>query len=257
MNRNKPDIISEDNNILNIYKAYNGNKKKSILLIVSIISIIITIAFCSFVFGIYFALGYILLTVSHEAGHYLVAKKLKFSVDSFAFFPFMAYIKFKETPKDCREDAIISLGGPISESVIALIYLTIYIITGENVLLVLAFIGFFLALLNLIPANLLDGGRIVGAINPKMWFIGLPILIAIFIKTREPLFLIMILLVAFEFYHKIKKRDELIDYFKINKCNRIALTGIYFSLTFLLFIAIIYMHYIIDIKIIIKELLKI
>lgn len=257
MIEDKPDKISDNNNIVNSCKLYIRNH--IVLMIVSVISIAFTIALSSLLFGMYFALGVILLRIIHEIGHYLVAKQLNFTVDKFAFYPFMAYIKFKETAKNCREDAILAFGGPIAEIGIAIAYLILYFITRENVCLVLSFLGFIISLINLIPANPFDGGHITGAINPKMWLIGISILVIIFIYDHEPLYLVLIFIAVLDCYKTLKNHNdiELIEYYKIDSRSRFVITVLYFSLITVLFVILIYMHYVVDIKIFFLELLKI
>ena len=46
----------------------------------------------------------------------------------------------------------------------------------SDLLIALAFTGFFLNLFNLAPISPLDGGRIVAAIHPSLWVVGLVLL---------------------------------------------------------------------------------
>jgi Zn-dependent protease len=52
-----------------------------------------------------------------------------------------------------------------------------YFFTGNQIFLGLGYIGFLINLFNLIPIVPLDGGRIVAAISPLLWVVGLLILI--------------------------------------------------------------------------------
>jgi Zn-dependent protease len=56
--------------------------------------------------------------------------------------------------------------------------------------LALAYAGFVLNLFNLIPVSPLDGGRIVSVISPRIWFLGFPILVALFIWRPSPLLIL-------------------------------------------------------------------
>jgi Zn-dependent protease len=55
--------------------------------------------------------------------------------------------------------------------------LACYFLTGHQIFLALGYFGFLINLFNLIPMVPLDGGRIVSAISPWLWLIGLAILI--------------------------------------------------------------------------------
>jgi Zn-dependent protease len=51
-------------------------------------------------------------------------------------------------------------------------------------------------LFNLIPLSPLDGGRITAIISPKMWWLGVPILLALFLNNQSPMLLVIAILAA-------------------------------------------------------------
>lgn len=57
----------------------------------------------------------------------------------------------------------------------------------------IAFAGFFLNLVNLIPITPLDGGRITAIISPRVWLIGAPILLGLLFWKPSPAFLLIAL----------------------------------------------------------------
>lgn len=59
-----------------------------------------------------------------------------------------------------------------------------------------AYSGFFLNLFNLIPISLLDGGRITVMLSPKIWLLGEPILVGLFVMSPSPMLLVIGLLAA-------------------------------------------------------------
>jgi Zn-dependent protease len=67
---------------------------------------------------------------------------------------------------------------------------------GSDLLLALAYSGFFLNLFNLIPVPPLDGGRMTGVVSPKFWLVGAPVLIGIFLWRPSPMLVIVALLAA-------------------------------------------------------------
>jgi len=66
----------------------------------------------------------------------------------------------------------------------------------SGLLMALAYAGFFINLFNLIPLVPFDGGHIVAILSPKVWFAGVPILLAAFFYVRSPMLVIILLLVA-------------------------------------------------------------
>ena len=67
-------------------------------------------------------------------------------------------------------------------------------LTGSDLLLALAYFGFFINLFNLLPVVPLDGGRAMAAMSPWMWFVGLGVLVAlVFLEPGNPILLIIVL----------------------------------------------------------------
>ncbi len=73
-------------------------------------------------------------------------------------------------------------------------------------LLALAYAGFFLNLFNLIPITPFDGGRIVAILSPKVWFVGVPVLVGAFLLSPSPMFLMILLLLAPTIYRSAPRR---------------------------------------------------
>jgi Zn-dependent protease len=63
-------------------------------------------------------------------------------------------------------------------------------------MLAVAYSGFFLNLFNLIPLSPFDGGRITAVLSPRVWLLGVPILLALFLWRPSPMLLLMALLAA-------------------------------------------------------------
>ena len=59
-----------------------------------------------------------------------------------------------------------------------------------------AYSVFFLNLFNLIPISPLDGGRITAVLSPKIWLLGAPILVGLFVMSPSPMLLVIGLLAA-------------------------------------------------------------
>jgi Zn-dependent protease len=65
----------------------------------------------------------------------------------------------------------------------------------SNLLLAVSYSGFFLNLVNLLPASPLDGGRITQVLSPRIWLLGAPMTVALMLYQPSPA-LILIAVVA-------------------------------------------------------------
>ncbi|MCK6498439.1 MAG: site-2 protease family protein [Nitrospira sp.] len=146
----------------------------------------------SFVFGWWYAVGFVLLILFHELGHYAAAKQRNLDVGAPTFIPFVgAWIQLKEQPMDVETEAYVGIAVPATGPVaaVACYYAAEY--TDSPLLLALAYAGFMINLFNLIPLSPLDGGRITAIISPKVWWLGVPILIGLFIVNHSPMLLLV------------------------------------------------------------------
>ncbi len=116
------------------------------------------------IFGWRFAVGFVLLILVHELGHYVEARRQGLSPSLPVFVPFLgAYVALKGQPFDPWRNALVSIAGPLAGGVGALACLLYGEATGSDMLLALAYAGFFLNLINLVPVGFLDGGHILRA----------------------------------------------------------------------------------------------
>ena len=75
------------------------------------------------------------------------------------FIPFFgAYVKFKNT--DPWRHSIIALAGPAAGGLGAAAFLLVAHVENSDLLSALAYFGFFLNLVNMLPVGFLDGGAI-------------------------------------------------------------------------------------------------
>lgn len=150
----------------------------------------------AFVYGWWYAVGFVALLFIHEMGHFLAARQRGLNVGAPTFIPFVgAWIELKEQPMNAETEAFVGIAGPILGSAAAFVCYLLARELGSNLLLALAYAGFMLNLFNLIPLSPLDGGRIVSVISPRIWFLGIPLLVGLFFWRPSPL-LILIAIVA-------------------------------------------------------------
>jgi Zn-dependent protease len=156
----------------------------------------------SWIFGWRYAVGFVLLIFFHEMGHFLAAKQRGLNVSAPTFIPFVgAWIQLKEQPMNVETEAYVAFAGPVVGTVAALACYFYGRETGNSLLLALAYSGFMLNLFNLIPMSPLDGGRITAIISPKVWLLGVPLLVALFFYNPSP----MLVLIAVMAYPHLKQ----------------------------------------------------
>lgn len=149
----------------------------------------------SLTFGWKYAIGFVLLIFFHEMGHYLAARYRGLDVGAPMFIPFVgAWIQLKDMPRDVHTEAYVGFAGPLVGTLAAIGCYWIARNTDSQLMLALAYSGFMLNLFNLIPISPLDGGRITAIISPKVWLIGVPLLIALFLYNPSPMLILIALL---------------------------------------------------------------
>jgi len=151
----------------------------------------------AFVFGWWYAVGFVLLIFGHEMGHYLAAKQRGLNVGAPTFIPFVgAWIQLKDQPMNVETEAYVGIAGPVAGTIAAgaCYYAAEYF--QSELLLALSYSGFMINLFNLIPLSPLDGGRITAIISPKVWWLGVPILIGLFMMNHSPMLLLIAILAA-------------------------------------------------------------
>src|SRR5438445_2851975 len=144
--------------------------------------------------GVWFAVGFVVLLFVHESGHLLAARRLGLKVGAPVFIPFMgAVIALKEAPRNAWIEAQVGIGGPMLGTLGAGLCELVHLATGNPLFRALAYTGFFLNLFNLAPVGFLDGGRIVTALSPWLWLVGFAIIVALTIL--QPNFILVLILV--------------------------------------------------------------
>lgn len=199
-------------------------------------TMLLSIWFYTMVWGVWFAAGFVLLIFVHECGHLLAAKRLGLKVGAPVFIPFMgAIIALKEAPRNAWVEAQVGIGGPLLGSAGAGVCELIFEATGNPLFRALAYTGFFLNLFNLAPIGFLDGGRIVTALSPWLWIVGLGIILTMLIlHPNFILFLILLMSAPRLFSLFRRKTDEERRYFEVTPAQRWLMAGMYFGLIYFL-----------------------
>jgi Zn-dependent protease len=114
------------------------------------------------IWGLPFAVGFVLLILAHELGHYAEARRLGLNPQLPVFIPFLgAYVALRNTRFDPWQNALVSIAGPIAGGAAALGVYVVGELTDSRLLLALAYTGFLLNLINLAPVWILDGAQVM------------------------------------------------------------------------------------------------
>ncbi|MGA3170473.1 MAG: site-2 protease family protein [Chthoniobacteraceae bacterium] len=202
----------------------------------------ISLWFYAQAFGWPFAAGFIVLLFIHESGHLIAARLMGLKVGLPVFIPFMgAMIALKEAPRNAWIESVVGVGGPLVGSMGAIAMAGLYFVTGNRLFLALGYFGCFLNLFNLIPIVPLDGGRIVSAISPWLWVLGLVIIVPYLLLHAGGFGIFILVIVALSLprvFALFRRRSpEQMRYFECTPAQRISMALLYFGLLGGLFLA--------------------
>jgi Zn-dependent protease len=194
----------------------------------------------SLIYGWKYAVGFVVLLFVHEMGHYIAAKQRGLDVGAPTFIPFVgAWIQLKDMPHNAEVEAYVGLGGPLLGSIGALVCYFIARQTDSSLLLAISYAGFFLNLFNLIPLSPLDGGRITAVLSPRIWLLGVPVLVAVFFWRPSPMLILIAILAYPQVWKAIKYRsdsEEAQTYYAVDASTRIEYS--FYFLALLLFLSV-------------------
>jgi len=197
-------------------------------------TMLISVFAYALVWGWPYAVGFVALLFAHEMGHFIAARQRGLDVGAPTFIPFLgAWINMKDMPHNAETEAYVGLGGPFigTLAAFACYYAALHFHSG--LLLAISYSGFFLNLFNLIPISPLDGGRITAVLGPRIWLLGVPILIGVFLWHPSP----VLILVAFAAFPQVMKawryrgaEDPEAAYYVVSGEDRATYAGIYLIL---------------------------
>jgi Zn-dependent protease len=151
----------------------------------TLLSMLLSLGVYWTLWGWKFALGMVLSIYVHEMGHVIALKRLGFKAGAPMFIPGLgALIRLKQQVVNPKEDAEIGLAGPIYGLGAALITLGIWYFTQRPIFAVIAAIGAWINLFNLLPIAMLDGGRGFHALSRPQKFLAAATVAAVWFATR-------------------------------------------------------------------------
>jgi Zn-dependent protease len=201
-------------------------------------SMIVSIAAYAWLWGLPFAIGFVVLIFVHELGHVIELRRQGVPASAPLFIPFLgAVIGMKELPDDAWKEARVALAGPILGSVGAAVCWIAGEALDSELLVGLAFVGFFLNLFNLIPIVPLDGGRAAAALHPAFWFVGLLMMVGIVVVAPNPILVLIVILGGLDLWQRWRARGEAGDYYRLPTWQRATVGVVYLGLAAVLALA--------------------
>jgi Zn-dependent protease len=179
--------------------------------------------------------GFVVITLIHEIGHAVAIRAKGLRAGFMVFIPFIGgAVTLRDQPRSVYDDALIGLAGPAAGTAASLACLQIYKWTADPLWLFIAFLGFFLNLLNLVPIGMLDGGRISAAITKWMWLFGGGALVYHIVRKPNPLAILIGVLAIFQVYASIVREKADPKFYEIGAPQRAAIAILYFALVIFL-----------------------
>jgi Zn-dependent protease len=196
---------------------------------------LVSVAAYSLLWGWQFAAGFVVLLFVHEMGHVIQLRREGIRASAPMFIPFLgAVITSKSLGDNALAEARVGLAGPILGSLGAAVVAVLAALTGSDLLMALAYVGFLINLFNLLPVVPLDGGRAMAAMAPWMWFLGFGALVAMVFLFPNPILLIIVLFGGLETWRRWKLRKtrtlQQAAYYRVAPHHRLLVGAIYIGL---------------------------
>jgi Zn-dependent protease len=200
---------------------------------------LVSVAAYALFWGWTFAVGFVVLLFVHEMGHVIQLRREGIKASAPMFVPFLgAAVMMKQMPDDALAEARVGLAGPVLGTLGAGACFALAEATGSDLLRALAYIGFFLNLINLIPVVPFDGGRAMAAMAPWLWFVGLGALVALLLLVGNPFLLIFVVFGVMETWRRWEARRKgtiaQAAYYRVSPRNRLLVGAVYLGLIVLL-----------------------
>ena len=162
----------------------------------TLITLVISFGAYAIFFGPWFAAGLVVMILIHEFGHVIEINRQGLKATAPVFIPFFGAAIFqREHPQSALHQAQIGIAGPLLGTVGATVAYVLYGATHFTPLLLAAYLGFFINLFNLIPAGMLDGGWILGAVSKWFQVFGLALLgVLVIFGGISPIIIVFVLL---------------------------------------------------------------
>jgi Zn-dependent protease len=143
-------------------------------------------------FGLRFGVGFAILILVHEMGHFIEIKRRGLPAEMPVFLPGLgAYVRWTALGVSARTRSLISLAGPMAGLIGAAVCTLLWMKSGESFWIGLASLSAMLNVLNLIPVWVLDGGQAIAALDKNERFMLAAVAVILAAYFGQPLFLLV------------------------------------------------------------------
>jgi Zn-dependent protease len=151
--------------------------------------------------GMKFGIGFAVLILLHEMGHFVDIKRRGLPAEMPVFLPGLgAYVRWQAMGVPLETRAAISLAGPLAGFLTAVACAILWWQTGNPLWAALARAGAVLNLLNLIPVWILDGGQAALALSKMERIILLTACLALWLVLGENMFFLVALGAGYQIF---------------------------------------------------------
>ncbi len=188
-------LLTKSKAFLSALKAFKA--VKALKPMVTMATMALSAFVYSFMWGIWFAIGFVIMLFIHEMGHVIAMKIKKLPTSGPVFIPMLGAVIFAPEFKGKQTEAFVGYGGPLLGGIAAVLLFIIWAIlpVQYELLLVLSYIAAIVNLFNLVPIRPLDGGRVTQVIGGWFKWIGFALLLIITIVVHQPHILLIWLIV--------------------------------------------------------------
>jgi Zn-dependent protease len=154
-------------------------------------------------FGPAFGIGFAVLILVHEMGHYLDIRRRGLPADMPVFLPGLgAYVRWTALGVTRQTRAAVSLAGPFAGFLGAAICAALWYRTGYGLWAALARVSAGLNILNLTPVWILDGGQAANALSKAERFVVLAACLLFWLLLGEGIFFLVAAGVVYRLFTK-------------------------------------------------------
>lgn len=170
----------------------------------AVLTMLVSVGAYTLIAPLQIAIGLVIMVLIHELGHVLAAKQKGLPMSAPVFIPFLgALVNMRRQPRDAATEAYIAMGGPLLGTIGAALSYWLGYALDLSLFIALAYIGFILNLINLLPIHPLDGGRIALAVSRWLWLVGLTVGLLVIIYFKLFVLFIFWLLFALDLLRKV------------------------------------------------------
>jgi Zn-dependent protease len=143
-------------------------------------------------YGFKFGVGFVVLILVHELGHYIDIRRRGLPADMPVFLPGLgAYVRWDALGVTRQTRAAVSLAGPLAGLLGAAVCAYLWHRTGYGLWAILAKVSAVLNILNLIPVWILDGAKAADALSKAERFVLLAVTLVLWAYLGQNLFFLV------------------------------------------------------------------